>query len=238
MNAGWLLLLLALGNGVAFALSGLGTRFEWWDYRIGLQILRVSSIAALALGALAIVALLIPRLRAGGTVNAIAALIVSFGVVALPLKWMQQARSLPVINDITTDTANPPAFVAVLPRRADAPVPAAYPGASVAQAQREAYPDIAPLVLRVPPAVAFAKAEDTARTAGWEIVATDKAAGRIEATATTTWFGFKDDVVVRIAPAPGGSRIDVRSVSRVGKSDLGTNAQRIRTYLARLAALP
>jgi uncharacterized protein (DUF1499 family) len=236
MNAGWLLMLLAVGNGAVFALSGFGTRFGLWDFSVGLQILRGSGFAALVLGALAIVVLLIPRLRAGGAANAIAALVISLGVVALPLRWMQQARSLPVINDITTDTANPPAFVAILPRRASAPVPAAYPGASVAQAQREAYPDIAPLVLRVPPADAFAKAEEVARLAGWDVVAADRAAGRIEATATTAWFGFKDDIVVRIAPAPGGSRIDVRSVSRVGKSDLGINAQRIRTYLARLAA--
>jgi uncharacterized protein (DUF1499 family) len=235
MNVAWLLLLLALGNAVALALSGFGTRFELWDYRTGLEILRGSAIAALALGVLAIIVLLVPRLRAGGMVNAVAALIVSLGVLWLPLQWLQQARSLPVINDITTDTVNPPAFLAILPRRVDAPVPAAYPGGTFAQAQREAYPDIAPLVLRIPPAAAFAKAEDVARTEGWEIVAADQAAGRIEATATTAWFGFKDDIVVRIAPTPQGSRIDVRSVSRVGKSDLGTNAKRIRAYLARLA---
>jgi uncharacterized protein (DUF1499 family) len=69
---------------------------------------------------------------------------------------------------------------------------------------------------------------------GWDIVAADAPAGRIEATATTRWFGFKDDVVVRIEPAGEGSRIDVRSVSRVGGSDVGTNAKRIRAYLRRL----
>jgi uncharacterized protein (DUF1499 family) len=67
-------------------------------------------------------------------------------------------------------------------------------------------------------------------------VAADSSAGRIEATATTPWFGFKDDVVIRVAPDPAGSRVDVRSVSRVGQSDVGTNARRIRAYLARLAA--
>jgi uncharacterized protein (DUF1499 family) len=69
---------------------------------------------------------------------------------------------------------------------------------------------------------------------GWEIVAADPAAGRIEATATTLWFGFKDDIVVRVSAAEQGSRIDVRSVSRVGRSDVGTNAKRIREYLAKL----
>jgi uncharacterized protein (DUF1499 family) len=70
---------------------------------------------------------------------------------------------------------------------------------------------------------------------GWEIVAAEPASGRIEATATTFWFGFKDDIVVRVTPAEGGSRVDVRSVSRVGRSDVGTNAQRIEAYLTRIA---
>jgi uncharacterized protein (DUF1499 family) len=70
---------------------------------------------------------------------------------------------------------------------------------------------------------------------GWEVISSDSAEGRIEATATTFWFGFTDDVVVRITPTDGGSRIDVRSVSRVGRSDVGTNARRIKAYLARIA---
>ena len=69
---------------------------------------------------------------------------------------------------------------------------------------------------------------------GWEIVASDPKTLRIEATDTTLWFGFKDDVVVRLTPSPTGSRIDVRSVSRVGKSDVGTNARRIKAYLAQV----
>ena len=85
-----------------------------------------------------------------------------------------------------------------------------------------------------PAGAAFARARDAAREAGWAIVDADSGAGRVEATATTGWFGFKDDVVVRIRPEGQGSRVDVRSVSRVGKSDVGTNARRIRAYLDRL----
>lgn len=236
MNAAWLLLLLVLADGVAFAVSGFGTRFGWWGFGTGLAILRISTFAALGIGCLALLVLLVPRLRAGNAATALATLVISLGIAWLPLQWIYQARSLPVINDITTDTADPPSFVAILPRRADAPVPSVHPGAATAQAQRAAYPDIAPLVLRIPQADAFAQAEAAARAAGWEVVATDPATGRIEATATTWWFGFKDDIVVRVTPAPGGSRIDVRSVSRVGKSDLGTNARRIRSYLGRLGA--
>lgn len=236
MNAAWLLLLLVLVDGVVFAVSGFGTRFAWWGFGTGLAVLRISTYAALAIGGLALLVLVVPRLRAGNAATALATLVISLGVVWLPLQWLHQARSLPVINDITTDTADPPSFVAILPRRADAPVPSVYPGAATAQAQRAAYPEISPLVLRIPRADAFAKAEAAARAAGWDVVATDPATGRIEATATTWWFGFKDDIVVRVTPVPGGSRIDVRSVSRVGKSDLGTNARRIRSYLDRLGA--
>jgi uncharacterized protein (DUF1499 family) len=88
----------------------------------------------------------------------------------------------------------------------------------------------------VPPDVAFDKALAAAREMGWDIVDAKPAEGRIEATDTTFWFGFKDDVVIRISPTSEGSRIDVRSVSRVGRSDIGTNAKRIRAYLEKLKA--
>jgi uncharacterized protein (DUF1499 family) len=65
-----------------------------------------------------------------------------------------------------------------------------------------------------------------------KIESTDIAAGLVEATATTFWFGFKDDVVVRVVANAAGSRIDIRSVSRVGQSDIGANAARIEKFLA------
>jgi hypothetical protein len=152
----------------------------------------------------------------------------------VPWYWQRRAREVPPIHDISTDTADPPEFVAILPLRADAPNPAEYGGPAIAAAQQQAYPDLQPLALPRPPEAVFGRAVEAARRAGWEIVASDSAAGRIEATATTGWFGFKDDVVVRIRPANEGSRVDVRSVSRVGRSDVGTNARRIRAYLVDL----
>ncbi len=89
-------------------------------------------------------------------------------------------------------------------------------------------------MLSVAPQDAFGHALDAAKAMGWAIAAADSAAGRIEATATTPWFGFKDDIVILVTPAGEGSRVDVRSVSRVGKSDVGTNAARIRAFLAKL----
>jgi len=124
----------------------------------------------------------------------------------------------------------------VLPLRKDAPNSAQYGGAQLAALQQQAYPDLAPVILELPPRAAFDLALTVARASGWEIVAAAPEDNRIEATATTLLFGFKDDIVIRITPAGGGSRVDVRSVSRVRRSDLGTNAARIREFLRRLSS--
>ncbi|CAA9298340.1 MAG: hypothetical protein AVDCRST_MAG11-645, partial [uncultured Gemmatimonadaceae bacterium] len=128
----------------------------------------------------------------------------------------------------------PPAFVALRDRRPGATNPVEYGGPAVAAQQRAGYPDLAPAVLPVPPAQAVARAAAVARELGWTVVAVDPAAGRVEASDRTRWFGFTDDVVVRVAPQGTGSRVDVRSLSRVGGSDVGANARRVRAFLARL----
>jgi uncharacterized protein (DUF1499 family) len=126
------------------------------------------------------------------------------------------------------------AFVAVRALRVGAANPIEYGGAEIAAEQHRGYPDIAPVLLTVPPDQAFDRALRSARSMGWDVVASDPAAGRIEATDTTFWFGFTDDIAIRVTPAPGGSRVDLRSVSRVGLSDVGTNAARIRKFTASL----
>lgn len=235
MNVARVLVVLAVAAAVAVAASGFGARFGWWDFRVGFAILRWATYAGIAVAVLALVALCVRRLRAGHAVALAGALVVATATAALPLWWQNTARAVPPINDITTDTDDPPAFVAILPLRAGAPVSARYPGAATAQAQRAGYPDLRPFTSTRNAHDAFAAALAAARKMGWQIIAADEAAGRIEATATTPWFGFTDDVVVRVTPAANGSRIDVRSVSRVGRSDLGANARRIGDYLAALA---
>ncbi len=225
---------LALVAAVAVAASGFGARFGLWDFRTAFQMLRWGAYAGLAVAAVAAIASLVPRARAGNGWRLGMATAIGVVGAALPLYWLQVARTVPPINDITTDTVDPPAFVAILPLRAQAPVPATYPGEATARLQRDGYPDLQPVVVAMPPPAAFARAAAAARTMGWTIVAAEEAAGRIEATATTPWFGFTDDVVVRVRAEGAGSRIDVRSVSRVGRSDLGANARRIREYLAAL----
>ena len=140
----------------------------------------------------------------------------------------------PPIHDITTDTQNPPQFVAVVPL--NTPGRTVYEGETIASQQRDAYPDLRPVTLAMPPATAFAEALATVGEVGWELVDADPAAGRIEATDTTFWFGFKDDVVIRVAADGGGSRVDIRSLSRVGGGDVGANANRIRRYVAALTS--
>ncbi len=228
----WFFALLSAGMLVA---AGYGAQAGLWDFRLGFQLLRGSEYTGLAAVVLALIGLAIPRWRRGRVLMLTATLAVGIAIAWFPWQWERNARSVPPINDITTDMANPPAFVALVAARAGRSVPTAYPGSATAEQQKRAYPDLRPLELPVPPAAAFARALDAVKAMGWEIAASDAAAGRIEATAKTPWFGFRDDVVVRVAPTAAGSRIDVRSVSRIGRSDLGTNARRIRAYLDKLA---
>jgi len=177
----------------------------------------------------------VPKWRVRAWVPLVA---LAYGVIAFvpPLLLLQKAKGVPPIHDISTDPFDPPAFKALMPIRQQAPNGAAYGGMEIAKQQNQAYPDIKPLVVKTPPAQTLQKAIDAARSLGWEIVSSDAPGGRIEATDTSMWFGFKDDVVVRVLPDPsGGSRVDVRSVSRVGKSDIGANAKRVREFLAKLA---
>lgn len=145
------------------------------------------------------------------------------------------AQRVPPIHDITTDTNDPPRFADILPLRKYAPNSADYGGPDLAMQQHAAYPDIQPVTLHLPTQQTFTQALNTAAAMGWDIVAANPAEGRIEATDTTRWFGFKDDIVIRIQAQGEDSQVDVRSVSRVGKSDVGTNAQRIRVYLRKLS---
>jgi uncharacterized protein (DUF1499 family) len=140
------------------------------------------------------------------------------------------------IHDITTDTEDPPPFVALYALRQTTFNGPGYGGEKIARIQKAAYPDIQPLDLADDPARAFERALHAARGMGWRIVAAVPEEGRIEATATTPLLRFKDDVVIRVRSRGAGSRIDARSKSRLGKSDLGANAKRIRAYFRALSA--
>ena len=224
-------ILVAAAAALALLASGPGYRFDLWPFRTGIGLVRWSGYLGVAGMLLAIAGLAVPRLRARSLA---VALVVSGAVAATTGYWAQRAATLPRIHDISTDTENPPQLAATLLLRSAAENSAVYGGAALAAEQKRAYPDIAPLLLPEPPRAAFERVQRAAGEMGWRIVAADPPGGRLEAIDRTLWFGFQDDIVVRISAAEGGSRVDVRSVSRVGRSDIGTNARRVRSFLARL----
>jgi uncharacterized protein (DUF1499 family) len=164
-------------------------------------------------------------------VLAVAALLMAVSVSQQP----DSSGSSP-IHDITTDIGNPPSFEAIVPLReaSGASNPPEYAGEDAAEIQKAIFPEIVTLTVEKPTEEVFEAAEKVARDLGWEIVRSDPESGQIEATATTYWFRFKDDVVIRLTPRGTGSYVDIRSKSRIGRGDMGANANRINTFLRML----
>jgi uncharacterized protein (DUF1499 family) len=234
---------LALGGAILAALAllaallaGTGARLDVWTFTTGFKLLRWGTIVALAALALSLAALYITvfRRRRRGTSLALLGVVLAVTTVTPPLLWLQRARTVPMIHDISTDTDNPPRFQALLSLRRNAANSADYGGSNIARLQHQAYPDIKPALFARDPRQVFAAALAVAREMGWQIIASDEPDGRIEATDTTFWFGFTDDIVIRIGEENMATRVDVRSLSRVGRSDVGTNARRIGDFLAAL----
>lgn len=198
----------------------------------------VASMVALAAATpVILVAMIGSRGRLGGwSLNTAGwiALVLCVGMTLNNLLWFRQAQVSPAINDVSTDLENPPPFEAVLPLRVGAASSSSHAGEPAARLQRAAYPEIGPLFLEASVAEALTLAERAARSLDWKVVALAPGEGRLEAVDTTPWFGLKGDVVVRITPADGGVVVDVRSKSRMEMADAGTNARRIRHFLAAL----
>jgi len=250
---------------IAFAVAALGALIEFgsgFGYRLGAIPLRVALQQMLPWGAylagagaaLCFLALIIGAITHKGAflrrgMLAFVGLIVGVVGFYIPYSIRYSDTPRPPIHDITTDLENPPAFVDVLALREQtgATNTAEYlqenkrPGGiviNVPDAQRKAYPDIQPIVMEgVPPADAFKRALEAVERQGWTLVTANAEEGRIEAWDKTFWFGFIDDVVIRVTAADTGSRVDVRSVSRVGGGDAGKNAQRIRGYTETLRSI-
>lgn len=232
-----------------FIMAGLGSRFGLWDWRFGLGPLTRNIgpkvlMLTILIGFLSLILTFVIRPRKGLLVSVLALIIPIAGLLNLNAV-KKKGQKLPVIHDITTDTQNPPVFTdVILSDRNQTPKVNTVdyigkkdrPGGKlVSVLQTKSYPDIRTLVLSSEPDVAFGEAKAAAKSLGWAIQSDDVSKGIIEATDTTFWYGFKDDVVIRIKAAEGGgSIVDIRSVSRVGRSDLGANAARIRKFMARM----
>jgi len=220
-------LLLALISIAALLAGPIGTRWRLWPFGVGFALLALSTL--LAIGAIAL-GVAEGRRDQSWIVPGIAIVLAAIPL-AVPAIVIGSARGRPPIHDITTDVDDPPVFVDVLPYRVGRVSAAEYDGVTVAAQQRRAYPEIQPLVIPASVATVFDAAVALARDRGWQVVGADRAAGRVEAIDTTYWFGFKDDVVIRVRAEGGRTRVDMRSKSRVGVGDLGANAKRIREFL-------
>jgi uncharacterized protein (DUF1499 family) len=238
-----LALALAIIAIVLLAAGPLGWRAGLLHYRVGFFTLLPWAfhlgVAAVGIAALGL-ALGNRRLAGGDVVGAVAALAIAGIAIYFPWQAGEMRGDYPRINDITTDTKTPPPLTASIAARAAEPgaSSADYGGPGVAAQQVKSYPDIVPAILPVPPDAAFARALATAAAMGWTIAIADPAAGRIEAYDRSRWFGFTDDIAIRITPDESGSRVDIRSASRQGRGDLGVNARRIRAFLAALKIAP
>jgi uncharacterized protein (DUF1499 family) len=211
----------------------------WWHYRFAFSwLMTASAILALVAILVALASILLGRSAIGTAGAAAGALALLMGVVLLYIPWHYDRlrKTVPRIHDITTDTERPPEFAAVLPARvAENAATAVYGGSELARQQRAAYPEIVPLKMPAAVGTAFQQALEVARAMpGWTIIAADAGAGRIEASQTSQWFRFTDDIVIRVSADGSGSRIDMRSLSRQGRSDFGVNAARIGAYMGAL----
>lgn len=220
---------------VVFALSGYGYQWGIWGLGTGFTLLRYSVYAAIGLLAIQTVFLFLMR-ETGIKIKSmiLVGFLLSLSVTSAGLYWQFKAQSVPPIHDITTDLESPPEFVAMVRLRQDAPNPPEYAGEESAAAQREAYPHIQPLMLNAPKEEVIDEIVNLIAGRGWDMVAINRQEGRVEATEKLAWFGFKDDVVLRISESNGGTRVDMRSKSRIGRSDIGVNTDRIDSFLSDL----
>jgi len=215
-----------------FLMSGYGYQWNIWELGTGFTLLRYAAYASIGIFTVSIVSLWFLRKSGFKAVFYLVIVLILSGVASgTALYWQQRAQSVPAIHDISTDLETPPEFVAMVRLRADAPNPPEYAGEETANAQREAYPEIEPLLLSEDVQRVMDEAVLLVVNRGWELVAINREEGRIEATENLAWFGFKDDVVLRFTETEEGTRVDMRSKSRIGRSDVGVNAKRIEQFL-------
>ena len=244
---GYLVLIAGVGALVWGAVAAVGTGWGFWAYTSGLK----GVAGAFLLGIVAILIGLVqelrvrksttPPLRARRWVGMLVALV----YVGWIGTFFVKALTVPAIHDVSTDLANPPAFQTLqlradnldnVPGADDLKMRGLTPGQRWAMVHQKDYGDIRSVRVNEPVPMVVAKAERLAKARGWDVAISMPAEGRLEATETSAFFQFKDDVVLRVRPSDTGegSIVDMRSVSRVGQSDLGMNAKRVRSFLADL----
>jgi uncharacterized protein (DUF1499 family) len=220
---------LAIAACVLMPVAALGTKFGLWPFTIGFLVLAASILLALITIVIAAIYILKEAYSADKSTMRNSALL-AFVPMAIIATVVAGAGDVPPIHNITTNLANPPIYEAVLPLRAEDSNPLEITPA-VAALHSAGYPNLKPMISDLSTKQAIAKAEQVAQNLGWTVV-TGQRPNYVEATVSSFWFGFTDDIVIRVTPAQNGSIVDLRSVSRVGKSDLGANANRINQFIS------
>jgi len=250
----WLVFILALALPLWFIAAALGSKYGHWGWQFGLgtMTIQLGPMLILGVGIAAVVSLvlgLVKSPRVKPFILSIAALIIVGLIFGRIANMGSVSENVPPIHDVQTDWEDPIQFSeAIMTEREkvdgvnpveDDPVIAEYAksrwpdmaGRSVAEVQRESYQPMNTYIAPAPPDVLYAAAYSSLADLGIEIITADEENYVLEGTYTSQWFGFKDDVAVRIRPKGEGSEMDVRSVSRVGLSDLGANAERVYAIL-------
>lgn len=239
-HSGKIALLVAVLGALCAALILFGGRLGLWQPITGFGLYRsyfnpLAMIVA-AVGLIALVIHVVRKERSGMLAGGIASVVGLALLAPMAASTINPTPRAAPIHDISTDTANPPVFEVLDETRDGASNTLDYGGPELAEMQAKAYPDIAPLETDLDAGAAYERALTVARDMGWEIVAEDADRRRFEATARTSVFYFADDVVVVVTPQDNGSRVDMRGVSRVGRSDQGVNAARIRDFQQQFGA--
>lgn len=236
MVASRILFYISIAVCFTFVISGYGYQWDLWSLGFAFTVLRYSAYAAFGITLVNLVALWFLRESETKAIAMVVVAIILTGMVSLTaLYWQFQASSVPPIHDITTDFESPPEFVAILRLREDAPNPPEYEGGDVRSSQEEFYPEIQPLFLDEDLQDVMDRAVLIIYQNRWNLVAINRNDGRIEATEELPWFGFKDDIVLRFTKVDEGTRVDMRSKSRIGRSDIGVNADRIESFFKDLS---
>jgi len=240
----WLAAALVVGGIAAAMIGAVGSGREWWDFRVGFKFLRWAFYAVAAGGVIAVAAIFVAR-RGALRLVWLALLIAAVALIycLYMANMYRSARAAVPIHDVTTNVDDYPRFyrltvrddnLAAIPDLGRRDLAALPPRERWKAVHRIAYPDLQAIRVQGEVDQIVRRAEALARERGWEVVTVDPREGVVEAVDTSRWFRFKDNVIIRVRPLsdqPGAAMVDMRSISRVGVSDTGVNARRIRDFL-------
>ncbi len=224
---------LCVSGFLMVVLSGPAYRFAGLPLNVAFSLLQYGLVVAGAGLILIILQLIVARKTVQPGRTTLYALLAFTGVL-LPVNMMVKSYTSPAIHDISTDVTNPPRFAAIASLRDDTDNPVIYEGSDLTRQQLDAYPEIQTVKLPHPVDDVFTASKQAVAALGWTVVHANASSYVVEATTTSLWFGFKDDVIVRLTADNNHTLVDVRSQSRIGNSDLGRNAEHIIKFMEAL----